>query len=129
MLFAGWRRLYPAELRADFQQYYGLNLDRMGIEYTVLHAADLAVMLPRGSRVLARIDPATEWTIEAQIMAASANAARDLVWLEADPKRRRSNRLEPIMPPSSKAESAIEPIDEEDYLETLEYLRKAVRDG
>ena len=30
---------YPDELRADFQQYYGLNIDGMGADYSVTHAA------------------------------------------------------------------------------------------
>lgn len=47
--------MYASELRADFQQFYGLNIDRMGEEYSLLHAADLAVQLPFEARVWAAI--------------------------------------------------------------------------
>lgn len=128
MLFAGWRRLYPAELRADMQQYYGLNIDRMGRDYTVVHAADLAAMLPSNSRTYIAIDPENAWTLEAQLSAAVANAARDLVWLEADAKRRRSNRPRPIGP-KPPPNPDVESIDADDYLEELERLREEALDG
>ena len=43
--------MYASELRADFQQFYGLNIDRMGADYSILHAADIAVQLPYEARV------------------------------------------------------------------------------
>ena len=129
MRFAGWRRAYPAQLRADFQQYYGLNLDGMGRGYTAMHAADLAVMLPSDSRTYLAIDPENSWTLEAQLSADMVNAARDLVWLEADAKRRRSNRPKPIGPKVSAPNPDAEAIDADDYLETLERLREEAASG
>ncbi|WP_270207996.1 hypothetical protein [Eggerthella lenta] len=129
MALAGWRRLYPAELRADFQQYYGLNIDRMGREYSALHAADLAVMLPSNSRTYLAIDPENAWTLEAQLSAAVVNAARDLVWLEADAKRRMSNRPKPIGPRPAPSSPDAEAIDADGYLEALERLREEAARG
>lgn len=128
MRFAEWRRLYPAEIRADFQQYYGLNIDRVGRDYSTVHAADLAVMLPSNSRVYLAINPDNAWTLEAQLAAAMANAARDLVWLEADTKRRRSNRPKPIGP-KQPTNTEAEAINADEYLETLEKLRKEAARG
>ena len=69
MTLAGFLRDYPSELRADFQQTYGLNLDGMGEEYTFLHAADLAVQLPSNSRTFVAIDPDNLWTLETRLLA------------------------------------------------------------
>lgn len=52
---------YPAQLRADMQQYYSLNLDGMGSDYTYEHAAALVANLPRSSRIAARENAACEW--------------------------------------------------------------------
>lgn len=46
----------PAHLRADMQQFYGLNLDHMGDQYSVSHAADCAALLPYEARVWHQID-------------------------------------------------------------------------
>ena len=62
-------RDYPSELRADFQQTYGLNLDGMGEEYSYIHAADLAAQLPSNSRTFVAIDPKNLWTLDARILA------------------------------------------------------------
>lgn len=47
-------------MRADFQQFYGLNLDEMGGAYSIGHAACLAAQLPYGSRVVTLIVAASE---------------------------------------------------------------------
>lgn len=55
----------PDELRADFQQTYNLNLDDMGDQYTVAHAASLAQMLPNHTRVRNRFaELVKEWEAE-----------------------------------------------------------------
>ena len=71
---------HPAELRADFQRYYGLNLDGMGSDYSVAHAADLAACLPRDSATMRAHDPLNEWTIEAQLLALIEFWAHDWIW-------------------------------------------------
>ena len=89
---------YPDELRADFQQYYGLNIDGMGADYSVTHAAVLAVMLPLGARVPSKADPSLEWSLDRQLAAATANAVRDLHWAMAGGGE--ADRPERIGPPA-----------------------------
>lgn len=48
--------LAPAHLRADFQQFYHLNLDDMGERYSLLHAADCAAMLPYQARIWGQLE-------------------------------------------------------------------------
>lgn len=43
--------LAPAHLRADFQQFYNLNIDDMGERYSLAHASDCAALLPAEARV------------------------------------------------------------------------------
>ena len=69
MLLASFVRDRKAELRADFQQFYGLNIDAMGRGYTIRHAADLAAMLPSASRTFVSIDPENAWTLQDRILA------------------------------------------------------------
>ena len=42
--------------------YYGLNLDRMGHDFTIWQAAACAACLPLGSALLAAIDPKLQYT-------------------------------------------------------------------
>lgn len=107
------------ELRADFRQYYGLDADDMGRGYTMLHAASLVVMLPAGSRVMAALDPATVWGLDQQLMAATANAVRYLLWAQAGGG---SPKPEPIGPPE-RGRSDIEAVEADDYVSELKRLR------
>lgn len=43
------------ELRADMQQFYGLNIDGMGSAFSVAHGAALAAQLPPGARARAAV--------------------------------------------------------------------------
>lgn len=56
------------ELEADFQQFYNLDLSRMGTDFTVAHAAVLASQLPRGSRALRALNPDLEWSDEMGVL-------------------------------------------------------------
>lgn len=67
-------------LRADFQQYYGLNLSDAGGGYTWTHAADLAAQLPAGARSWADIAPQLRYTLDQQLVAAQTNALRLIKW-------------------------------------------------
>lgn len=61
MILASFLRRFPDELRADFQQHYGLNLDEMGGAYGIDHAACLAAQLPKDSRSFVAADPMCEY--------------------------------------------------------------------
>lgn len=62
-------RDHPCELRADFQQYYNLDSDGIGGRIRCLRAADLAAMLPQGSRCALAMSPQAAWSNEAVVMA------------------------------------------------------------
>lgn len=63
-------------MTADFQQYYGIDLEEVGRTVSVRRAAALAAMLPAGSRTLARIDPRNGLTEEAALLLALVNTVR-----------------------------------------------------
>lgn len=63
MLAELWRR-YPTQLRADLQRYFGLNVERMGRDFSCWQAAACAVSLPLGSSTHAAIDPRASYTRE-----------------------------------------------------------------
>lgn len=69
MLLVRLARDHRACLRADFRQYYGVSFDRME-RTSPVEAADLAAMLPRGSRTFSAIEPEFYWT-QADYMMAS----------------------------------------------------------
>lgn len=71
---------HPSELRADFQRYYNLNLDGMGNDYTVTHAAALAVNLPSDSAVLKAMYPRNGWTTTEYLLHAIEFNLRVLAW-------------------------------------------------
>ena len=84
-------RKFPAELRADFQRYYGLNLDGMGTDYTVLHAADLAACLPRDSCCGVAENPINEWTIDRQLLALIEFYSHAWLWAHTKDAKRKKN--------------------------------------
>jgi len=90
---------YKGELRADFQQYYTLNIDKMGLEYSIVHAADLAVMLPQNSRVMCKIDPANAWGWQEHMLADLVNRVRWLQWAKTTDGAKNRNHPKPIEPP------------------------------
>lgn len=82
-------REHEGELRADLQQYYGIDLDRaMAGEHTAGHLAELVRHLPDGARVRVAIDPDEQWTPALVIDACLYNAFASFVYGLADKKRR-----------------------------------------
>lgn len=49
------------ELEADLAQYYNIDLERMGDDFSTAHAACLAAQLPKGSRCNKAENPKNEW--------------------------------------------------------------------
>lgn len=89
---------HPAELRADFQRYYGLNLDGMGRDYSTLHAADLAACLPRESCSMTAEDPLNGWTLELQLLALIEWHLADWNWAHTKDGKARRNRPKLLIP-------------------------------
>ena len=110
---------YKAELRADFQQYYTLNIDNMGIDYRLSHAADLAVMLPQESRVMRCINPANAWGWQEHLLADIANRVRWLQWAKTPDGAKNRNHPKPIEVPKKN----IQKLDQNPILYAEEYIR------
>ena len=53
---------HPTETRADLQRYFNLNLDRLGQDFGVFHAAECLACLPLGSSLMRVIHPLAGWT-------------------------------------------------------------------
>lgn len=91
---------WPVELRGDFQQFYGLNFNDAGEEFSYEYAADLAVTLPRESRVSRAVNPANEWTVAEYMLANIEYATSWLAWSKTKEAKYNHNkpkrRLTPI---------------------------------
>lgn len=92
---------HPAQLRADLQQYYGLNIDGMGSEYSYNHAAALVANLPRSSRIAAIENAACEWADNDYLLYTIEYTLRVISWQIGGCKGRAP---EPLPTPSEQAE-------------------------
>ena len=78
-----------APLRADLQQYFGIDLDRaMGGEHSAVHIALLVTQLPQESRLVHTVNKDAQWTLPNVLMAVLINNFRMFVYGMSDPKRR-----------------------------------------
>ncbi len=62
MFLVGLWMEYPDEVRADLQRYFGLNIEHMGTEFSCWQAAACLRCLPLGSALLAKVNPAAQYT-------------------------------------------------------------------
>lgn len=99
------------ELYADFQQYYGLDLDRLmdGGEYGRINT--LTLMLPEQSRTVRKIDPRAEWDEHAYLLALIADNIGFQRWEQGGGKGRKPK---PVQRPKPKAAKAAKHIDATD---------------
>lgn len=93
-------------MRADLQQYYGLNVDGMGVDYTCSHAAALVEMLPIDSRVARSEHSSLEWSNSEYLLAAIEYDLRVLAWQQTDDARHRRNFPKPIETPLDREREA-----------------------
>lgn len=78
-----------APLRADLQQYFGIDLDRaMSGEHSAEHIALLVTQLPQESRLVHSVNKDAQWTLPNVLMAVLINNFRMFVYGMSDPKRR-----------------------------------------
>lgn len=119
----------PCELRADFQQYYGLNLDGMGEAYTLSHAACLCAQLPPESRTVRALlgDRAEEvlWTLPVRIAAEQLNTLRVIRWLKTKDAADGKNFPEPLLPPEVRNPEPTKP-DADGYKAALAAIRERI---
>lgn len=96
----------PDELRADFQQFYGLCLDGMGGSYTHAHAACLAAQLPRESRCFSAEDPSAQWGDAEYLLAAIEHGVRMLLWSKTKDAAKGRNVPRALQTPADRARVA-----------------------
>lgn len=120
-------REHPDELRADFQEHFGLNIDDMGRSFSTLHAAALIGQLPEGSRVRAAYDADAVWTADRALAAAAVNALNFIAWTKTRDAQRGSNRPRHIGPSRARGGDARRPMSMTS--DELESALSAARSG
>ena len=76
-------------LRADLQQYFGIDLDRaMDGEHSANHIAQLIECLPQESRLSHSVNKDTQWSLTDVLLAVLINNFRMFVYGMSDPKKR-----------------------------------------
>lgn len=86
----------PDKLRADFQQFYNLNLDGMGIDYSYAHAACLAANLPLESRCAKADCEQLQWSTMDYLLARVVDGVEWLCWSKS--KKAQKKGAEPPEP-------------------------------
>ena len=79
----------PDRLRADFQRFYGLDLDMVGHGIRCRRAADLATRLPREACVWQAFDKRMEWTVTDWLLASIADNTNFIAWTKTKDASRR----------------------------------------
>ena len=82
------------------QQFYGLNVDSMGVEYTHAHAAALIAQLPIDSRLARLQNPDAAIDYQTELLRSIEFSLRVLRWQRTDDGQHGRNRPEPIKLPS-----------------------------
>ncbi|TCD53772.1 hypothetical protein EJ419_07340 [Alloscardovia theropitheci] len=71
---------HPDVVRADFQRFYGLNIDYLGDGLNIRRAADLAANLPLNASIWKVFDERATWSTEAYLLAEIADAVSFNAW-------------------------------------------------
>lgn len=87
-------------LRADFQRYYGLNLDDIGERYSYSHAAALCANLPDDSAVYRATGDGWSRT---QRMLAQMGRSLDIIWWQRTPSGQQKGATPPDFYESPRA--------------------------
>lgn len=90
---------YPAELRADFRQYYHVSADSIGHTVSIAEAADLAAMLPLRSRCMSAVDQRLSWDAEHYLLARIADTLSYFFWSTTVDGMNGRNQPECVMRP------------------------------
>ena len=119
-------------MRADLQQFYGIDLDHaMRGEHTPLHIACLIEMLPPKSRVLHKQNPDSYWDLTDILLATLINHFRMFMWSMGGAKGAEPETIGASFmkknKPTRKLEASVMPIDE--LLKELSKPRKGENDG
>ena len=93
---------HPDELRADFAEFYRLDLDGLGRDYSTIHAAALLAQLPEGARTWRAYNADAAWTSDRALMAAMVNDLNWLVWSQTKDARHGRNKPRQIGPSADR---------------------------
>lgn len=93
----------PCELRADFMQYYGADLDGLRREIGEIRTADLAAQLPRDSRALRALHPELEWSDADYMLWSIEYSLRVLRWQNTKDGQKGRNQPRPLPTPRDYA--------------------------
>ena len=96
----------PDALRADFQRFYGLDLDEVGHSVRVRRAADLAARLPAEARTWQAFDPRAAWTASDWLLAAIADNTGFLAWCKTKDASRRGAKWKGRIPRPGERQAA-----------------------
>lgn len=82
-------RLHESQVRADLQQYYGIDIDhaRAGV-HSPHHIACLLVEMPIDARTRIEENKDAQWTLNNVLMASVFNSINSLMYGLSDPKKR-----------------------------------------
>ena len=83
----------PSQLRADFQRYYGLDLDEVGYTIRVRRAADLAANLPEQAAIWRAINQQATWDTSQYLLADMADSLRFLAWTKTSEASKRGAKF------------------------------------
>lgn len=84
-------------MRADLRRFYGLNLNDVGYEFTLLDLADYVACLPRDSATMLAAFPS--WSVSEHLLANIDYSLRWLVWAKTSDGAKNRNRPKPIPRP------------------------------
>lgn len=92
----------PDELEADFQQYYGIDLENAWENCSARRLGVLAAQLPEESRSLKSVID-EDWSAEMHMLANIEHELRTLIWLQANQfSKRKSQPPKRIKSPSER---------------------------
>lgn len=97
-MLVGMLKSAPDKLRADFQRFYGLNLDDVGISIRPRRAADLAANLPENARIWRALNPQAEWTTSQHLLANIADNTSFLAWTKTKDSQKSGARWRGSLP-------------------------------
>ena len=122
---------HPDELRADLQRFYGLDIDRMGCDYSVAHAAACAAHMPRDSACVRAVSPEAAWSDETYLLAAIEYDLRVLAWQNSKDGAKNRNKPKRMQTPADveRIKQKAENTDFRAIAEALGLGGKAVDDG
>lgn len=91
------RRQHVGALRADFRRYYGLDFDRIGVDYGLLYGADLAAHLPPDSATMLALSGG--WTKTEHLLAGMLDYLALQWWAKTKDGEKNRNRPKPVPRP------------------------------